>query len=194
MAAMRIPPGAFPARRQHGMSLVELMVAVSVFSIGMLAVASLQISGLRHTQMAAYRVDATLAAHALIEEMRANQLNKDQSTPYNHYRGYTTANSSSDISAADVGCYADDTDCTHDAIAALNAKRWLEGLEDNLFNGRGIVCYDSTPNDATQSDWNCDDSSERLVVKVGWNEQNPPGSNRRRSWQFVEVEVELDSL
>ena len=193
MAAMRIPPGAFPARRQHGMSLVELMVAVSVFSIGMLAVASLQISGLRHTQMAAYRVDATLAAHALIEEMRANRLNGDQRHPYRHYRNHTREDSSGDISA-DVDCYADDTDCTHDAIAALNAKRWLEGLEDNLFDGRGIVCYDSTPNDATQSDWNCDGSGERLVVKVGWNEQNPPGSNRRRSWQFVEVEAELDSL
>lgn len=186
-----IPVHAFSARSQQGMSLVELMVAVTVFSIGILAVANLQISGIRHTQMAALRVEATLAAHAMIEEMRANRLARtDHSFPY---QSYAAEDDPTSISASTT-CYQDNSDCSSDEIANLSLKRWLEGLADNLPEGRGIVCQDNSPGDATESDWGCSRPSSRYVVKVGWREQNPPGSNERRSWQFVEVEVEIDAL
>lgn len=189
--AVRIPSRAFPAHRQHGMSLVELMVAVTVFSIGMLAVANLQISGIRHTAMAALRVEATLAAHAIIEEMRANKAARlEHADPYQTYLG---VDDPAAISVA-ATCYADDADCSSDQISQLRLKSWLLKVEDNLPSGKGIVCADDSPGDATNSDWGCSGGGSRYVVKVGWRERNVPGSNTVWSWQFVEVEVEVGSL
>ncbi len=57
---------------QQGMSLLEVMIAVLVLGIGLLGVAALQSSGVRNVQSAHERTVATLVAHSLGENMRAN--------------------------------------------------------------------------------------------------------------------------
>lgn len=60
------------AERSRGMSLVEVLVAMVVISIGALSATSLQIVTKRTNRDAAQRLEATHLASTVIERMRAN--------------------------------------------------------------------------------------------------------------------------
>ncbi len=57
---------------QAGFSLVEVLVAVFVLSVGMLGLAALQVAGLRSNESAQQRTDVTLAAYDVIDRLRAD--------------------------------------------------------------------------------------------------------------------------
>jgi len=59
-------------KTQQGISLLEVLIAVLVLGIGLLGVAALQSSGVRNVQSAHERTVATLVAHSLGENIRAN--------------------------------------------------------------------------------------------------------------------------
>ena len=59
---------------QFGFSLIEVMVASVVLSIGILGVASLQIVGLKGTQQSIMKVQAMTIVQSLTERMHANKL------------------------------------------------------------------------------------------------------------------------
>jgi len=61
-----------PQHKQAGASLIEVMVAFLILSIGLLGLAMLQGKSLRLNTDAYLRSQATLIAHELMENMRAN--------------------------------------------------------------------------------------------------------------------------
>ena len=61
---------------ERGFTLVEIIVAICVFSIGMLAVASMQVSGTQGTASAKWNTGATVWA--------SDQMEKIISLPYDH--------------------------------------------------------------------------------------------------------------
>lgn len=72
-----MPPPAFGARppaRHRGFSLVEVLVAITIFAIGFLALAAMQVSGLRATQISNYRSLAMFHAQTIADQMRANRV------------------------------------------------------------------------------------------------------------------------
>ncbi|MGH8455895.1 MAG: type IV pilus modification protein PilV [Stenotrophobium sp.] len=56
----------------YGFTLVEVMVALLVLTLGLLGIAGLQLSGVRNTQGAYYRSQATVAMNDLAERIYAN--------------------------------------------------------------------------------------------------------------------------
>lgn len=56
-------------KRQGGFSLIEAMVAIFIFSIGVLALIALQVTSVRQSTNARYRSEAALLANRLIGEM-----------------------------------------------------------------------------------------------------------------------------
>ena len=62
--------------KERGFTLVEVMVAICVFSIGMLAVASMQVSGTQGTASAKWNTGAAVWA--------SDQIEKIISLPYDH--------------------------------------------------------------------------------------------------------------
>lgn len=57
---------------QNGFSMIELLVTVVIFSVGLLGVAGLQIVSKRATFEAMQRTTASEVAYGLLEDMRAN--------------------------------------------------------------------------------------------------------------------------
>lgn len=61
--------------RQKGFTLLEVMVAMLVLSIGLLGLAGLMASSLRNNHSAYYRSQATWLAYDVIDRMRTNRPN-----------------------------------------------------------------------------------------------------------------------
>ena len=59
-------------KNQHGFTLLEVLIALLVLSIGLLGLAALQTTGLRSNQMATMRTLATQDAYDITDRMRAN--------------------------------------------------------------------------------------------------------------------------
>jgi len=59
-------------RRQRGVGIVEILVAVLVLSIGLLGLAGLQMRTLRNSESALQRGVAVFETHAIVDAMRAD--------------------------------------------------------------------------------------------------------------------------
>lgn len=73
---MNAPTGKFlraALPHSRGLTLVEILVALLVLSIGLLGLAALQTSSLRFNTSAYYRTQATALAYDLADRMRANR-------------------------------------------------------------------------------------------------------------------------
>jgi type IV pilus assembly protein PilV len=60
-------------RRQRGVGLIEVLISVLVLSIGMLGLASLQMSTLRNNQSALERGMVVVQSHSIADAMRADR-------------------------------------------------------------------------------------------------------------------------
>ena len=56
-------------KNQRGMMLIEGLIAILVFSLGVLAMVGMQAQSVSHTSQAKYRVDAAFLANKLIAQM-----------------------------------------------------------------------------------------------------------------------------
>jgi len=57
---------------QQGFTLLEVLIALLVLSIGLLGLAALQTTGLRSNEMASMRTTSTMLAYDISDRMRAN--------------------------------------------------------------------------------------------------------------------------
>ena len=60
-------------KRHQGVSLLEIMIAVLVLSIGILGMATLQLQALKSNQSALTRTEATQFGYMIADMMRANR-------------------------------------------------------------------------------------------------------------------------
>lgn len=58
---------------QSGFTLVEVMIAVLIITVGMLGVAALQIASLKNNQSALERSEAVVLTYSIMDRMRANR-------------------------------------------------------------------------------------------------------------------------
>lgn len=152
--------GQLPAR---GMTLLEVLVALSILAIGLLGMMSLQVSSLQGNQVAYYRTQAVFLGNDIAEKIHANPLAAKEGD-------YNTGNSTL-VSTAD--CSAGN--CTYGMRAVHDLVQWNLDLADRLPGGRGIFCADTSPGDGTWSDPDCDTNPQPgspLAIKIFWNEKS----------------------
>ncbi|HEY0229831.1 MAG TPA: type IV pilus modification protein PilV [Dokdonella sp.] len=72
-------------KRANGFTLLEVLIAVLIFSFGMLGLAVLQAQSIKVNQSANFRSQATALANVMLDSMRANRgnLGSFYSNPYN---------------------------------------------------------------------------------------------------------------
>lgn len=95
-----------------GFTLIEMMIALFVLSVGMLGVVSLQTVSIRSSQEATYETSAAIMANGFIENMRA--------TPAASWSSYTGAQGTTSDAVCNGKTYTtaqQQRDCFHKAVA-----------------------------------------------------------------------------
>jgi len=119
------------SRVERGFSLIEVMVALIILSVGLLGLASLQSAALRSTYSSYVRTQAGVAAMEMAERMRANKTGVDTM----QYQ----AVSSPPAGTAPTSCLT--SNCLAAAVASYDAYTWLSSLanNDDLLSAQGTV-------------------------------------------------------
>lgn len=138
-------PAARPHRRARGFTLIEVLVALLVLSIGLLGFAGLQAASLRFNHSAYMRTQATNLAYDIADRMRAN---RQAALGGDYDIGYT------DFPAPDAG--------STEPIAAQDLDQWSELVEGNLTQGEGEIVVGTGCN-------NC------LTVRLRWLDDRETG-------------------
>jgi type IV pilus assembly protein PilV len=108
-------------RKIAGFSLLEVLLAVFILSVGLLGVAGLQLTSKRSNQEAVQRTTATMLARDLAERMRANP---GQRAVYTD--GGTRVMVSDVAPMAAVDC--EGAECTPDNMALYDLYQWEQQL------------------------------------------------------------------
>ncbi|MGQ0799139.1 MAG: type IV pilus modification protein PilV [Pseudomarimonas sp.] len=141
----------------RGFSLVEIMVAILVLSIGLLGMAALMATSMRNAQSANQRTQAINLAYEIIDGIRANIPNTTR---------YATGNWTDPA----VACAAADrpalTFNSATAIHRLEVARWASDICYTLPNGQGRITVTTT--EAAATGGGVDFANYFVAVEVCW--------------------------
>jgi len=145
--------------KSRGFTLLEILIAVVVLSIGLLGIAGLQALGQRSNHSAYLRSQATALAYDMIDRMRANKAGI-KGGDYNAVD--TTANT-----YTNPGC--DSSTCDSSQMAQYDMYDWQQELSNQLPTGNGTVQGAGTGSDFTVTVmWDDDrNGSTSLVCGTG---------------------------
>ncbi len=137
-------------KRNRGFTLLEVMIALFVLSVGMLGSTAMMLRGQTEATKTNYSSTATQLASTMAEMMRSN------------ITGVSTgAYNALDSSVADPGCIA--TGCTPENIAAFDGFIWGWMLNEYLPDGRGDVSGDG--------------ADSVFTITIEWTETQRTGNN-----------------
>lgn len=133
--------------KQGGVGLVEVMVALLVFSVGMLGVASLQVVSKKSSFEAQQRLEATWLANDLAARISGSGMNLDDQKKY--YGDFTY--SVDDGITIPESCNEIVSNCDLDQIVAWDKYQWKnavsaaavthDGAKQGLLSAKGCVTF-----------------------------------------------------
>ncbi len=120
----------FKFAKQSGVGLVEVLVALLVFSIGMLGVASLQVVSKKSSYEAQQRQEAVLLANEMVSRMKNTGASyKELYTNYDNDTSKIIGKSAAVAGSGSVtACAASAGDCSISQMATHNFTLWKESL------------------------------------------------------------------
>ena len=107
---------------QAGVSMIEVLVAIIILSVGLLGLAGLQTAGLMHNQSASFRSTASVMAYGILDSMRANRIEAGAGS-YNHL--------------------LEDAVPAVETISGQDVSNWLNELALRLPEGLGSIDVDA---------------------------------------------------
>jgi len=113
----------------RGFTLIEVLVTLVVLAIGLLGLAGLQASSLKHNNNAYQRTQATFLAYDILDRMRANPMAIENGL----YDNINTATAPTGPAA----CIS--TSCTPQELVANDVYEWATSLTAVLPSGRGVI-------------------------------------------------------
>ena len=114
--------------RLRGFSLIEVLVALVVLSIGMLGIAALYVDSLRSGRTAIHRTQAVILVSDMAERIRANP-----------GAGVAYAGAAADNNCTDD--IAISNDCTAPQMAADDLQLWQQSVGGLLPNGQSEIQF-----------------------------------------------------
>lgn len=113
----------------RGLTLIEVLIALVVFSVGLLGLAGLQTMSLRFNTSAYYRTQATALAYGLADRMRANR------------QGALDGEYDADFETPAPACDGENVD---GGTPAEDLTAWRSALACQLPEGTGAVSRNGT--------------------------------------------------
>ncbi len=167
----------FNPKIQQAFTLVEVMVALVVFSIGLLGLAGLQSLGMQNNQTAFFRTLAMQQAYNMSNRMRENIVAVDAG----NYNAIPKT-------AGALGTNCITSTCTPSALASFDQFEWNTNNAALLPGGQGTVTKDG---------------ADQFVICVMWNELKVPAPampdclaipstyNPKTQFKFYALRIEL---
>ena len=156
-------------RSQNGFTLIEAMIAVVVFSFGLLGVAGVMIVSVKNNHNGYLRSQATFLAHSIVETMRMNSWELWR----NNYNG-NYGNPSSIVNLSSLCTAAAPCNCSAGGVANRDTQQWSNMIIQTLPNGKGSI--QCVPTVAMTSPGACNLADEPYLgictVTVSWDESN----------------------
>ena len=115
-------------RSQAGFSLVEVLIALVIMSIGMLGIAGLYVEGMKAGRTSTCRHHAVTIASDVADRIRANPTG---GVDYEGARGNNN-------------CVLGNVDCNPSQMAANDIDLWLTQADQMLPNGNVAITFDDT--------------------------------------------------
>lgn len=129
--------------RQRGVSLIEVLMAVLIFSIGLIGMAGLLVMATRSNQAAYLRTQVTFLAGSMADRMRANPVgvwsHSYDSTDYASISGSSTCDSSSP--------------CDPGQVATRDQQVWVSQLKNFLPNPQATIACSAASSGFTPDAW-----------------------------------------
>lgn len=132
----------------HGFSLIEVMVAVLIVTLGLLGIAGTLLTATRSASSSYLQQNAVQYAYDIVDRMRANAASVSAGGPY-------TATMTAPGTAPSPNCTT--STCTSAEMAAWDVWEWQSLLNTNLPNGKGSITLASGA-----------DSTTTITVTVQW--------------------------
>lgn len=114
--------------RQRGFSLVEVLIALVIMSVGMLGIAGLYVQSMQAGRTATFRHHAVTLAGDVADRIRANP----------------TAGAAYMGAGADSGCVAMGVTCSQPQMAAHDIFLWTQQANETLPTGTINIGFDGT--------------------------------------------------
>lgn len=137
--------------RLGGFTLLEVLIAIVVLSIGLLGLAGLQAAGLRNNNSAYMRTIATQQVHDIADRMRANP----SGVRAGDYDNITN------VIPADPGCLV--AGCSPSQMATYDAFNWNTMNSNLLPLGTGTVTRIPNP-------LGVDPATNRFTITIAWDD------------------------
>ncbi len=151
----RAQPIQIQRRPERGFSLVEVLVALLVLSIGLLGLAALQTVGLKFNTQSYQRTQATLLGYDIIDRIRANSIAKAAG----NYDSVTA----SYFPPSPPDCTS--ITCNPAQLATYDIAQWKTAIATMLTGGQGAISTPSNVRVVTIT-WTEDDLTKTLVVEA----------------------------
>lgn len=143
--------------KESGFTLLEILIAMLVLSIGLMGLAGLMASSMRNNLSASHRTQATWLAYDIIDRMRANRASAIAGNYASSLGSPVTctvaAPTTGAVSAQDIAAWKSQLNCALPAgdgsVAVTNAARATVVIQWD--DSRGIVDSGSPTNQTTKT-------------------------------------------
>jgi type IV pilus assembly protein PilV len=144
---------------QRGFTLLEVLVALLVLSIGLLGLAGLQTMSLKFNTQSYQRTQATLLIDSMVDRMRANPDAVNSGVYNNVPLGKVAADYSFTGTCPQKCSNADD-------LANYDIHQWLAAIATPgmLTDGKGSISFDGTRHTVTVTWWESDLSMRQETI------------------------------
>lgn len=159
-------------RRLAGFSLIEVMIAGVVFSLGLAGFSGLLVNSIAGSSEARAQGAAAQAAADLAESLRMNPAAEQRFL---------------DPPATVTGICGAGAECTPAQQADYDFTLWRVALAGSIPNARGLVCRDGTPQDGGEGNARCNGAGP-LVIKIFWSGPRTGANGRAQAHRYV-IEV-----
>ncbi len=147
--------------KQSGFTLLEVLIALLILSIGLLGLAALQTVGMRSNQMAVMRTQVSHIGYDITDRMRANPVGV---TNGDYVIAVTDSNPTSlPDPLCDARIPGTDAPCNTAEMAIFDLNQWLTAVEEGLPGGDAEITYDAI--------------TDVHTITVYWNEARDPDAD-----------------